>query len=65
MVVHICNPSYSGGGDQEIKWFEASPDKKLGRPPSDNNKLDMVVHACDPHCFKSLNRRIMFRPARA
>jgi hypothetical protein len=28
-VAHICNPSYAGGGDQEIK---ASVGKKLARP---------------------------------
>jgi hypothetical protein len=26
-VTHACNPSYSGGSDQEDLWFEASPGK--------------------------------------
>jgi hypothetical protein len=29
-VAHACNPNYSRGGDQGMK-FEASPGKKLGR----------------------------------
>jgi hypothetical protein len=30
LVAHACNPSYSGGRNQE--YFKASPGKKLERP---------------------------------
>jgi hypothetical protein len=48
MVMHTCNLSYLGGGDQEAQ-FEVSSGKKLARPIS-TSKQGMVVHACDARC---------------
>jgi hypothetical protein len=31
-VAHTCNPSYSGGRDQDDCRFEASPGKQFMRP---------------------------------
>jgi hypothetical protein len=45
MVVHSCNPSYSGSGGS---WFEASPGKKLG----------VVAHNCHPSYTGYINRRV-------
>jgi hypothetical protein len=50
VVAHACNPSYSR--------FEASPGKKLARPPSQPIKLDVVVLACHLNYTGGVNGRI-------
>jgi hypothetical protein len=47
MVVHVCNPSYSGGRD----WFEVSLSKKLERP-----YLNIQIMCCGTHLQPQLLR---------
>jgi hypothetical protein len=34
MVAHVCNPTYSGGGDQEHQGWRPAEAKSLRDPPS-------------------------------
>jgi hypothetical protein len=46
MVVHVCNPSYLGGRDQEDCYSRPSGQKVCEIPST--NKLGMMVHTCNP-----------------
>jgi hypothetical protein len=54
-VVHACNPSYSGDGDQEVRGKKAS----WGQDAIPTNKPGMVMHAYDPRYMKGIGGRIM------
>jgi hypothetical protein len=47
--VHAYNLNYSGSGSWE----------DLGLSPAWANKLDVVVHACNPHYAGGIGRRII------
>jgi hypothetical protein len=53
MVVHVCNPSYSGGGDWEDRGLRPAR-AKHSQDLISINKLGVMVHVCE---FLLLNRR--------
>jgi hypothetical protein len=57
MVAHAYNPSLSGGRDWEDLssrpvWVESHQD------PFSTNRLNMVVHVCNPNYTGSIDKRI-------
>jgi hypothetical protein len=57
-MVHACNPSYSGGRDQEDFNLRLAHTNSYQDPISTNKKLAAVVCTCHPSYTESLNRRI-------
>jgi hypothetical protein len=53
MMVHDYNPSYSGGGDYDLKPARAKVSKTLFK-----NKPRIVVHACGSNYSGGRDRRI-------
>jgi hypothetical protein len=56
MVVHICNPSFSGDGDQEdyisrSAWVKSYEDHSL------TNKPGVVMYVCNPSYVRGIGRR--------
>jgi hypothetical protein len=45
MALHVCNPSYFGGGELEDLGLRQAQVKSYYDPIS-SNKLDMVAHTC-------------------
>jgi hypothetical protein len=48
-VTEACNPSYSGGGDQEDHYLKPAQTKKT---------LGVLVHNCHPSYAGGISRRI-------
>jgi hypothetical protein len=55
-LAHTCNPSYSGGRDQEDRSSNSLQAKKLVRPQL-HKKLGMMVCTCDPSYTGGITRR--------
>jgi hypothetical protein len=58
-VAYFCNPSYSGGRDQEDHSLRPVQAKNLQGPISTNEKLSVVMHTCHPSYVGSTNKRIV------
>jgi hypothetical protein len=58
MVAHVCSPSYSGSGNQEIAAGDQSG-QEISKTPISTNKLGVVVCVYDPSCARDKGRWIM------
>jgi hypothetical protein len=56
VVVHTCNLSYSGGGDQKEQRLRTSEAKSYGDLIL-TNKPNMTGYACYPRYARGLGRR--------
>jgi hypothetical protein len=58
MVAHVCNPSYSGGGNRKVQSSRPAHPKKVSKttPPTLTNKLDVVTQASHPSYMGIINR---------
>jgi hypothetical protein len=59
VLVHACNPSYSGDRDKEDCNSRSALAKSLQDPISTNKKLHVVTHVCHSSYAGSISRRIM------
>jgi hypothetical protein len=58
MMVHACNPSFSGDGDQEDHSSRTAWAKKIVRPHLNKKKLGLVAHNCHPSYIDGIIRMI-------
>jgi hypothetical protein len=60
-MAHACDPSYSGGRDQEDKRSQPAQAKVRVNPPPCilANKLGIVLHSCGPSGAGGSGRKIM------
>jgi hypothetical protein len=56
VVVQGCNPSYSGGGDQESHSMR--PGKKVQETPISTNRPGMLASACHPSYTEDISRKV-------
>jgi hypothetical protein len=61
MVVHACNPSYSGGRDQDNCGLRPAQAKSLRDTPISTNKPGVVACACHLSCLGSINEKIVLQ----
>jgi hypothetical protein len=64
IVVHSCNPSYSGSRDNEVHGSRKAQTKVL-QVPAKPLKAEWGVCACHLNYEGSVKRRILVRPAQA
>jgi hypothetical protein len=58
MMVYTCNPSYSGGRDQEdFGSSTAQAKKKVSEISTNKLDMDMVVCTCNPSYMGAISRR--------